>query len=105
MDYDEFIEKVLRGRTVNAAAKAIGVPQPSLDKYVKKVTIPGIENGYKMVAAAGIDFKEGFETLANAERLHKLKKQSGFVQTQLLLLCGGGVGVVILSILCKIRDW
>lgn len=104
MEYEELIEKVLKGRTVNATAKAIGVPQPSLDKYVKKTTIPDCDNGYKMVVAAGIDLKEGFETLAKAERLHKLRKQKGFVQTDLLFLCGGGVFVAILSILCKMDD-
>jgi hypothetical protein len=99
MEYAELIDRVLQGRTVNATAKAIGVPQPSLDKYVKGLTIPDCDNGYKMVLAAGVDVTEGFQTLANAERLHKLKRQGGFVQIGVLPFIGG-VGVVILSILC-----
>lgn len=103
MEYEELIERVLQGRTVNATAKAIGVPQPSLDKYVKRQTIPGCENGYKMVVAAGVDVTEGFRTLANAERQHKLRKQNGFVQIHILHWIVGQM-VVILSILCQMPD-
>jgi hypothetical protein len=106
MEYNELIERVLKGRSVNATAKAIGIPQQTLDKYVKAERMPDFDTGMTLIQEAGVSKDEGFETLAVATRRHKvvtLKKQQGFVQTGLLFTLGQGTIVAILSILCQIR--
>ena len=105
MDYRELIEKVLKGRSVNATAKALGIPQPTLSRYVSGERIPDYEYGFTLVKEAGIGLAEGFEALAEAERNYKIsksKKQHGFVQIPYLFIVGGGGIVAFLSILCQI---
>jgi predicted transcriptional regulator len=106
MNYEELIAKVLKGRSVNAAAKEIGIPQPTLSRYVKAERIPDCDIGLLLVEEAGIDPIEGFKTLAEATKNYKIasmKKQQGFVQPDLLFTLGGGVVVAFLSILCQMR--
>lgn len=104
MDYKQLIELALKGRSVNSTAKQWGVKQPTLDRYVKGESLPDYDLAEKIFADAGVSAGEGFAVLAETVRIRKsqnfrLKKQQGFVQIGLLTSIGG-VGVVILSILC-----
>lgn len=58
MTYEELMEKVLGGRSVNATAKAIGVPQKSLDDYVKAKNLPDCERAVVLANAAGVSIEE-----------------------------------------------
>jgi hypothetical protein len=107
MNYDELIAKALNGRSVNSTARAWGLPQPTLDRYVKGVSLPDYDLAEKIFADAGVDDGTGFKVLAEEARnrkarTFKLKKQDGFVQTDLLFILGGGWIVAVLSILCQI---
>lgn len=104
MNYAELIEKALGGRTVSAAARAWGVRQPTLDRYVKAQTLPDFETTRKIIEAAGVDAKDALDAIAAEEQIRKVKQfrlQSGFVQTELLLLvatCGiSGILYIMLN--------
>lgn len=93
MEYDELIAKARKGRSVNSLAKIWGVPQPTLNVWVKGEGVPPYDIAAKMVADAGVDPGEAFLALARAAQANKAKKfklQMGFVQTPLyaLLLAG-----------------
>jgi transcriptional regulator with XRE-family HTH domain len=93
MNYQELIELALNGRTVSAAARSWGVPQPTLHKWVRGERMPDYNTALKMAKEAGIDPAEAFEVLAAEERNHKIKNfklQMGFVQTDLLLFIATG---------------
>lgn len=98
MNYEELIAKALKGRSVNSMAKAWGVPQPTLDTYVKGKAIPDFDTALKMVREAGVTETEAWEALAEKTRLHRATKfrlQSGVVQPQVLAL------LTIASICCS----
>ena len=40
MEYQEFVEAALKGRSVNSMAKAWGLKQQTLDRYVKGTHLP-----------------------------------------------------------------
>ena len=81
-------------------SKIWGVPQKTLDRYVKGERMPDYDTALKMAKEAGVAPEEAFETLAAEERIHKSKQfklQSGFVQTDLLLfLATAGIGTLVL---------
>lgn len=94
MNYAEMIDKAMKGRSVNSLAKAWGLQQRTLDRYVKGQSMPDFETALKIANEAGIAPGEAFEVLVAEERSHKarnFKLQMGFVQTDLLLFiatCG-----------------
>ena len=94
MNYDEMIEKALDGKSVNAMSKAWGVPQVTLNRYVRGERLPDYDTALKIAKAAGLEPGLAFEVLAEEERQKKARQfrlQRGFVQTDLLLLlatCG-----------------
>lgn len=87
MNYEELIAKALNGRSVNSVSKMWGLPQKTLDRYVKGESMPDFDTAWKIATDAGVDPGEAFKTLAAEQRMHKSKQfklQSGFVQTTLL---------------------
>lgn len=88
MNYAELVRLALKGRSVTSMAKQWGVPQATLDRYVKSERMPDYSTAMKMAKEAGIAPGEAFETLVTEEQIHKSRQfrlQSGFVQTGLLL--------------------
>lgn len=73
MDYKELIELALQGRSVNSAANALGIPQPTFQRYVKGERMPDFDYGLRIVQAAGVDLQEAFLLLATTEREYKRK--------------------------------
>ena len=95
MNYEELIAKALNGRSVNSTARAWGLPQPTLDRYVKGQSLPDYDLAEKIFADAGVDEGTGFKVLAEETRNRKarsfkLKKQGGFVQIDLFAFIFGG---------------
>lgn len=67
MDYDVLMEKVLAGRSVNATAKALGIPQKTLESYVKGKSFPGCAATRKLAQAAGVPVQEAVDAVADKE--------------------------------------
>jgi len=87
MNYQELIERALKGRTVNAVSKVWGVPQPTLSRYARGTSMPDWDTGLKIAKEAGVDPTEAFEVFAAEARTHKVKNfklQMGNVHTILL---------------------
>ncbi|MDQ1921567.1 helix-turn-helix domain-containing protein [Massilia pseudoviolaceinigra] len=102
MNYEELIAKALKGRSINSMAKAWGVNQPTLSRWVNGQRLPDYNTALKIAKEAGVEPGEAFEVFAAQERNHSSKNfrlQQGFVQTELLLLLTVAGGVT-LSILC-----
>ena len=87
MNYEELIAMALKGRSVNSMAKAWGIPQPTLDSYVKGKALPDFDTALKITREAGAPEKEAWEALAEKTRTHRASKfrlQKGFVVPGLL---------------------
>lgn len=87
MNYDELIAMALKGRSVNSMAKVWGLPQPTLDSYVKGKAMPDFDTALKITREAGAPEKEAWEALAERTRMHKAAKfklQMGFAMPSLL---------------------
>ena len=94
MEYAELIARALKGRSVNSMAKQWGIPQPTLDSYVKGKSMPDFWTAWKIAQEADVEPAIAFRTLALAEQDRKVrnfKLQGGFVQIHMLALlatCG-----------------
>jgi len=75
MSYLEMIERALKGRSVNAAAKAWHIPQSTMDKYAKGQRLPGYKLALLMAKEAGISEAEAMKTLAEEEEKMKSKTE------------------------------
>lgn len=64
MTYEKLMELVLAGRSVNAAAKAMGLTQRQLDYYVKAQNLPDCDAAIVLAEAAGISIEETVRTIA-----------------------------------------
>jgi hypothetical protein len=73
MSYPEFIAKVLKERSVRAAARALQIPQRNMDRYVKSETLPDYATARLFAREAGIGLEEAFEILANEVEMKKSK--------------------------------
>lgn len=73
MNYEKFMELVLAGRSTNAAAKAIGVPQKTLEGYVKQKNFPNCSSTILLANAARIDLAEAVKAVSKKELEVKTK--------------------------------
>lgn len=73
MGYKEFIEKALKGRSVNSVAKAWGIPQQTLDRYTKGERLPDYETALRMAIEGGIEPGEALIMLAAEARKRRTK--------------------------------
>lgn len=92
MNYQDMIVIALQGRSVTAAAKAWGVPQPTLNRYVRGERMPDYSTGLKIARDAGVEPGEAFEVFAEEERSHKVKNfklQMGFTDLPLIATVAG----------------
>jgi transcriptional regulator with XRE-family HTH domain len=102
MDYNELIAKALKGRSVNSVSKIWGVPQSTLNRWIRGDRLPDFDTAWRIANEAGVDPSEAFKTFAEEERTNKsrqFKLQSGFVQIELLAILATG-GLYGLFILC-----
>jgi hypothetical protein len=74
MDYRELIVRALNGRSVNGAAKAWGVPQKTLENYVKGKTLPNYSTAGILAREAGIGLAEVMTILMDEEHRRKPMK-------------------------------
>ena len=107
MNYDEMVEKALNGQSVNAMSKTWGVPQVTLNRYVRGERLPDYDTALKMAKAAGVEPGIAFEVLAEEERQKKARQfrlQKGFVQTDLLLIVATCGLAAVFFILCQMKN-
>ncbi|HEY8606090.1 MAG TPA: helix-turn-helix transcriptional regulator [Noviherbaspirillum sp.] len=78
MTYTELIAKVLKGRSVNSVALEMGVPQKSLDRYVKAESMPSVSVAIKMAERAGVSVEEAARAIAEQENMVRPKRQLSF---------------------------
>ncbi|WP_051723115.1 hypothetical protein [Cupriavidus metallidurans] len=71
MSYKELIERALHGRSVNSAAKAMGIPQKTFDRYTKAESLPDYVTAFMLAKEAGIDPREMFMALVEEEAKKK----------------------------------
>jgi plasmid maintenance system antidote protein VapI len=71
MSYLETIANALHGKSVNATAKAWGLPQSSLDRFVRGERLPSFAIALKIADEAGIPHGEMLEILAQEEERRK----------------------------------
>ena len=71
MSYLEIVQRALKGRSVNAAAKLWGVPQSTLDKYARGTRLPDYLTAKIIASEAGITAGEMLDTLAEEEAKRK----------------------------------
>ena len=78
MTYKELIEKALNGRSVNKAAKEIGLRQVYLNRYKNNKSLPNYCDALILAKEAGINAAEAFEIFAEEERTRKEQKGKKF---------------------------
>jgi transcriptional regulator with XRE-family HTH domain len=74
MIYGEMIERALKGQSVNAAAKRWGIPQSTLDRYVKGESLPTFKATLIIAREAEIETEEAVKILAEEEEKKKQEK-------------------------------
>lgn len=77
MNYQEFIDAVLDGRSVNAAAKDMSMPQTTLSNYKLGIRLPNFSLARTMALSAGLGERLGevFHAIADEEQRRKDSKQ------------------------------
>ncbi|MBA9848018.1 MAG: hypothetical protein QM625_05580 [Ralstonia sp.] len=75
MSYLELIAKALHGRSVNRAAKELGIHQRNLDRYSKAERLPDYDDALILAHEAGIDDAEAFKILAAEAAARKQQKK------------------------------
>ncbi|WP_293775736.1 hypothetical protein [uncultured Oxalicibacterium sp.] len=93
MTYDELIEKVLKGRSVNATAKAIGLPQKTMDQYVKATNLPDCERAVLLANAAGVSIEEAVLAIVKKKTELRPERVSTFLRPAMAAVLTGVLSV------------
>lgn len=80
MTYDDLMEKVLAGKSVNARAKEIGIPQVTLNNYKRGSRIPSCAMTIKLAEIAGIPIEEAVKAVAEKEMEARPLQTSSFLR-------------------------
>lgn len=76
LTYEKLIELVLDGKSVNSRAKELGLPQKSMDHYVKARSLPDCDIAIVLAKAAGVSIEDAVVAIAakkaelRPERVH-----------------------------------
>ena len=71
MSYQELIAKAMKGRSVNALAKALHVPQPTMRNYCNGDRLPDYTTAAALAKEAGVEVAEMFLALVEEEAKKK----------------------------------
>lgn len=93
MNYDEFMEKVLDGKSVNARAKELGIAQTTLSNYKLGRNAPSCAMTLKLADAAGIDPMEAVKAVAAKEVEVRPLHTSTFLKPAMASVLAGIVSV------------
>ncbi|ABR91907.1 Hypothetical protein mma_1785 [Janthinobacterium sp. Marseille] len=75
MTYEKLIELVMKGRSVNATAKALGIPQKTFEGYVKQRSFPNCSSTIVLANEAGVELGEAVKAVSKKELEVKTKSQ------------------------------
>ncbi|MBW9331901.1 hypothetical protein FEE59_00065 [Herbaspirillum sp. RU 5E] len=75
MTYEELIAKALKKRSVNSLAKEWGIPQKTLDNYVKGTRTPDFHTAMILVQESGCSAEKVLKVLAEHEASRRLTKR------------------------------
>jgi hypothetical protein len=75
MTYEKLIEMVLAGRSTNATAKALGIPQKTFESYVKAIHFPPCSTTMLLARTAGVDLETAVKAVAKKEMEIKTKSE------------------------------
>ena len=95
MSYLEMISRALKERSVNSLAKAWGVKQKTLDRYVKGETLPDYATALIMAKEAGISAGEAMELLAAEATKRKTKIEIVSTGFKWLLRAANAAGIKV----------
>ena len=87
MSYQELIARAMKGRSVNALAKALHVPQPTMRNYCNGDRLPDYVTAAALAKEAGVEMGEMFIALVEEEAKKKgltAKIAEGFKKLVLL---------------------
>jgi len=73
MTYEKLIEMVLKGRSVNATAKALDMPQKTFESYVKQTHFPNCSRTILLAKEAGVDIETAVKAVSKRELEIKTK--------------------------------
>jgi transcriptional regulator with XRE-family HTH domain len=93
MTYDEFIEKVLDGKSVNARAKELGIAQTTLSNYKLGRNAPSCAMTLRLAEAAGVDPMEAVKAVAEKEVEVRPLHTSSFLRPAMASVLAGIVAV------------
>lgn len=72
MNYQEVMQRALKGRSVNAAAKDMGLPQQSLNRWVLGKNLPDYASAAILAAEARLSLGEMMRVLVDEDQRRKL---------------------------------
>jgi transposase-like protein len=75
MNYGEVMARALNGRTVNAAAKEMGLPQQSLNRWVNGKNLPDYSSAAVLAAEAHVSLGEMMRVLVEEDQRRKASKE------------------------------
>ncbi|MFM0731101.1 hypothetical protein PQQ52_11485 [Paraburkholderia sediminicola] len=75
MEYDDLIATAIRGRSVNGLAKTWGLPQKTLENYVKGKSLPSYTALSILAREAGISTAEAVQIMIAEEHRRKESKE------------------------------
>jgi len=71
MEYQELIDRALRGRSVRKAAMMWDVPPPTMDRYARGERTPDVGTILKIIEDSGVSADEALKIIAAQEQLRK----------------------------------
>ena len=71
MEYQELIERALKGRSVRRAAMMWDVPPPTMDRYARGERMPDVSTILKIIEDSGVSADEALKIIAAQEQLLK----------------------------------
>ena len=93
MTYEKLMELVLAGRSVNAAAKAMGLTQRQLDYYVKAQNLPDCDAAIVLAEAAGVSIEEAVRSIAAKKAELRPERARSFLRPAMASVLAGIVAV------------
>lgn len=80
MTYEELIAKVLNGKSINARAKELGMPQKTLDNYVRGRSAPGCGVTMMFAEIAGVSLQDAVAAVAEQEKKARPNHSATFLR-------------------------
>lgn len=93
MNYDQFIEKVLDGKSVNARAHELGIAQSTLSSYKTKRSVPSVGMTKTLAQVAGVPLLEAIEAVAAQEMVTRSKRTPSFLRPAMAAVLAGVMAV------------